>query len=93
MAAAQTVPQFANPTIYWFRHGVVTLYGYGVQVRVDRGHLVLEDGIGVMRSSDPTAPCWSRTSPLGCYWCRWVRFARGFALAGRSKISIRYAGS
>ncbi len=28
------------------RHGVVTLFGYGVQVRVDRGHLFLEDGIG-----------------------------------------------
>ena len=28
------------------RHGVVTLFGYGIQVRVDRGHLVLECGIG-----------------------------------------------
>ncbi len=28
------------------RHGVVTLFGYGIQVRVDRGHLILEDGIG-----------------------------------------------
>jgi CRISPR-associated endonuclease Cas1 len=28
------------------RHGVVTLFGYGIQVRVDRGHLVLHDGIG-----------------------------------------------
>jgi CRISPR-associated endonuclease Cas1 len=26
--------------------GVVTLFGYGIQVRVDRGHLILEDGIG-----------------------------------------------
>src|SRR6267154_4689133 len=31
------------------RHGVVTLFGYGIQVRVDRGHLILEDGIGVDR--------------------------------------------
>jgi len=31
------------------RHGVLTLYGYGIQARVDRGHLVLEDGIGVDR--------------------------------------------
>jgi CRISPR-associated endonuclease Cas1 len=31
------------------RHGVVTLFGYGVQVRVDRGHLLLEDGIGPNR--------------------------------------------
>src|SRR5207302_6442392 len=28
------------------RHGVVTLFGYGVSVYVDRGHLVLKDGIG-----------------------------------------------
>lgn len=28
------------------RHGVLTLFGYGIQVRVDRGHLLVEDGIG-----------------------------------------------
>jgi CRISPR-associated endonuclease Cas1 len=28
------------------RQGVVTLFGYGTSIRVDRGHLVLEDGIG-----------------------------------------------
>jgi CRISPR-associated endonuclease Cas1 len=27
------------------RHGVVTLFGYGINIRVDRGHLILEDGI------------------------------------------------
>jgi CRISPR/Cas system-associated endonuclease Cas1 len=31
------------------RHGVVTLCGYGIQIRVDRGHLLLEDGIGAER--------------------------------------------
>ena len=31
------------------RRGVITLYGYGVQIRVDRGHLILEDGIGPAR--------------------------------------------
>ena len=31
------------------RHGVVTLFGYGIQVRVDRGHLIIEDGIGADR--------------------------------------------
>jgi len=30
-------------------HGVITLHGYGIQVRVDRGHLFLEDGIGPER--------------------------------------------
>jgi CRISPR/Cas system-associated endonuclease Cas1 len=28
------------------RNGVVTLFGYGTSVRVERGHLILEDGIG-----------------------------------------------
>ena len=27
------------------RHGVLTIFGYGIQVRVDRGHLTLKDGI------------------------------------------------
>ncbi len=31
------------------RHGVITLFGYGIQARVDRGHLLLEDGIGSAR--------------------------------------------
>lgn len=30
-------------------HGVVTLFGYGIQIRVERGHLILEDGIGSHR--------------------------------------------
>jgi CRISPR-associated endonuclease Cas1 len=28
------------------RHGVVTLFGYGIQARIERGHLLLDDGIG-----------------------------------------------
>jgi len=28
------------------RSGVITLFGYGTQIRVNRGHLILEDGIG-----------------------------------------------
>lgn len=31
------------------RHGVISLFGYGIQARVDRGHLVLADGIGPNR--------------------------------------------
>jgi hypothetical protein len=31
------------------RHGVVTLFGYGISVRVDRSHLLVEDGIGADR--------------------------------------------
>src|SRR5258706_4702012 len=31
------------------RHGVVTLYGCGISVAVDRGHLIFRDGIGAIR--------------------------------------------
>jgi CRISPR-associated endonuclease Cas1 len=31
------------------RRGVVTLFGYGIQARVERGHLLLDDGIGADR--------------------------------------------
>jgi CRISPR-associated protein Cas1 len=44
MAATETVSQ--SPESLQPRHGVVTLFGYGVAVRVDRGHLLLECGIG-----------------------------------------------
>jgi CRISPR-associated endonuclease Cas1 len=50
MAAAKTLSQL--PPLHnslTSRHGVVTLFGYGIQVRVDRGHLYLEDGIGTDR--------------------------------------------
>ena len=39
----------SSPTEIHVRQGVVTLFGYGTTVRVDRGHLVLEDGIGTDR--------------------------------------------
>lgn len=50
MAAARNVPQFAvaNNSITP-RHGVITLFGYGISVCVDRGHLLLRDGIGTDR--------------------------------------------
>jgi CRISPR-associated endonuclease Cas1 len=31
------------------RRGVVTLFGYGISLRVERGHLILEDGVGPRR--------------------------------------------
>jgi CRISPR-associated endonuclease Cas1 len=51
MAAIQNVrqlPQTHNSSAELIvpRHGVVTLFGHGIQVRVDGGHLVLLDGIG-----------------------------------------------
>ena len=48
MAATPNVPQSFPPCNFHPikpQHGVVTLYGYGVVVRVDRGHLEVEDGI------------------------------------------------
>jgi CRISPR-associated endonuclease Cas1 len=56
MAATHTLAQVSqshNSSIEVIvpRHGVVTLSGYGVEVRVDRGHLLLTDGIGPNRRS------------------------------------------
>src|ERR1700693_2835222 len=52
MAATQTVPQHFQhckfaPIVS--RHGVVTLFGYEIRVTVDRGHLTIQDGIGLDR--------------------------------------------
>lgn len=49
MAASQTLPQYSrlgNFTTITPRHGVVTLFGYGINVHVHRGHLIIQDGIG-----------------------------------------------
>jgi CRISPR-associated protein Cas1 len=50
MVATQTVPQYPYDRnfrrIITPRQGVVALFGYGIRVQVERGHLVLEDGIG-----------------------------------------------
>jgi CRISPR-associated endonuclease Cas1 len=67
MAASQTVHQLSksrnpndilpttcsaeNETILRPRHGVATLFGYGIKVCVDRGHLILKDGIGPNRQA------------------------------------------
>src|SRR5436190_2175727 len=44
MGTASTIPEIDIP-----RHGTVTLFGYGIDVRVDRGHLLIEDGIAADR--------------------------------------------
>ena len=52
MAAVQTVPQHlqcCNFDPILPRHGVVTLFGYGTSICVERGHLTIEDGIGKQR--------------------------------------------
>lgn len=52
MAATQTVPQYSYDRNFGTltpRHGVITLFGYGIKVHVDRGHLTIQDGIGADR--------------------------------------------
>src|SRR5713226_266725 len=52
MAATQTVPQHFQHCKFvpiLPRHGVITLFGYGIKVSVDRGHLTIQDGIGTER--------------------------------------------
>ena len=53
MEANQNVPQYSHvsnfPTVIAPRNGVVTLFGYGIRAQVERGHLILEDGIGPNR--------------------------------------------
>jgi CRISPR-associated endonuclease Cas1 len=51
MAASQTVPHLQQSiNLLAPRFGVLTLYGYGIAVTVDRGHLVVKDGISSDRS-------------------------------------------
>lgn len=46
MAASATVPQLSQSrNLLTPRHGVVTLFGHGIAVYLDRGHLILKDGI------------------------------------------------
>ena len=54
MAANKTVPELPQSLNFNIeplvpRQSVLTLYGYGIQVRVDRGHLLIDDGIGAER--------------------------------------------
>lgn len=52
MAATETVPQkkqSCNFTEISPHLGVVTLFGYGIKVHVDRGHLIVRDGVGAVR--------------------------------------------
>jgi CRISPR-associated endonuclease Cas1 len=53
MVATSTVPQsllVSNSVAPIKPHlGVITLYGFGTKVRVERGHLIVEDGIGPER--------------------------------------------
>jgi CRISPR-associated endonuclease Cas1 len=45
-SAALETPAPANHARIFPRHGVITLWGYGINVSIDKGHLVLKDGVG-----------------------------------------------
>ncbi|SRR6266567_4143077 len=49
MVPAENVRQLPQSHNSVPRHGILTLIGYGIQVRVDKGHLVIHDGIGASR--------------------------------------------
>ena len=53
MAATQTVPEVLHtcksPASIIPQHGVLTVFGFGIKVHVERGHLTIEDGIGADR--------------------------------------------
>ncbi len=53
MAAHQTVSELLHdrksPGSISPRHGVLTIFGYGIRIYVERGHLTIEDGIGADR--------------------------------------------
>ena len=47
MAASPTVSQLQQArNLLTTRHGTLTLYGYGIRIFVDRGHLIVKEGIG-----------------------------------------------
>jgi CRISPR/Cas system-associated endonuclease Cas1 len=49
MVAKKTVYQSARTLNSVPRHGILTLVGYGISVTVDKGHLIVKDGIGAER--------------------------------------------
>jgi CRISPR-associated endonuclease Cas1 len=49
MAATKTVTELAHVRNSVPSHGTITLVGYRIRIVVDRGHLVIEDGIGAER--------------------------------------------
>ena len=100
MAATQTVAQLPSlrksaqgSSKLEPRHGVITLSGYGIVVRVDRGHLILEDGIGADRQFLSLAASRSRAQEARRNRLGWRGLTRGPALARGSKRVIRHVGS
>ena len=68
----ETVSQYSQgrnfPAVIAPRHGVVTLFGYGIRVQVERGHLALEDRIGPdrRRAQLPRAQKCGSVAPVLC---------------------------
>ena len=49
MAASKNLSQSPTPGNYIRKRGVLTIFGFGVRVRMQSGHLEIEDGIGPER--------------------------------------------
>ncbi len=46
VSSARSIPSHIHEPPIIPRHGVITLWGYGINVSVDKGHLILRDGVG-----------------------------------------------
>ena len=100
MAATQTVlhsPRHCNfSSQVTQRHGVVTLFGYGIRAQVERGHLILEDGIGRERRSGRFARVYhglKRLVVIGSDGCVSLAALRWLANQGASFVMLERDGS
>ncbi len=91
MAATKTVSQI--PESPQPRQGIVTLFGYGINVRVDRGHLLVEDGIGAERRQTRFARVGHGLKRLVVIGSDGLGFPRRPALVGGSGCSLCHAGA
>ena len=86
MAASDNLPQFPNSYKSAIsKSGVLTIYGFGVRVRMQSGHLEIEDGVGEERRTDSARSHWPWIAPIGLYLGRWILHTRRFEMARRSK--------
>ena len=91
MAATLTVPQHTQQRNFIQikpHSGVVTLHGYGISVRVERGHLILEDGVGPVRKTGAGGP---NAAPVSSGGLPGLFRAARVGVAGSPHIEPSYA--
>ena len=67
MAASSTLPQpNVSRKSQIGKTGVLTLSGFGIKVRMQRGHLEIEDGVGMRTTHDQTSSCRARPEAADC---------------------------